>query len=390
VLSLERAKAAPLTIHLNIRGLKRDPGFLDLLLPHHQKTRSLSVIKPVTIDELTQTLPNFPRSMPNLRSLDLSQYGLADWTQTVDPFDFSAHTLTELSLSDIPLYPSFLSLRSLTELSLVYCRFDLHVDTLLEFLEENHSLERASLEIAFEEPSLRHSRRQDPIGNRLQLLSISCHNATDSRALLSAIALRRGAALEIYCNAKLIKILSGVSVTHLQNLSSPTFMEYQTLPRTIRLVGPDGSFLFDGYSISENPFQEFPLLPLDSIREFRLEHYTRSTHAELHLSSFPSLEVLAIDGTDSGVPLSTVLPDPASSSLKTLAFLNCAITEGFVGELVRFASCCEKRTLASLHRVVIIDSSDEQLPSVASIARLRKYVPAVEVREGRELPKDLS
>ena len=298
-----------------------------------------------------------------------------------------------LSLHNITLFPSILGLRSLTELSLVYRCLDLHVDTLLEFLEENHSLERANLEIEFSEPSLRHSRRQDPIENRLQHLSISCCDATDGLVLISGIALRRGATLEIHCdgeNPGLVKILSGVSITHHQNLSSPTFMEYQTFPRTIRLVGPDGSFSCGGTHSLEDTFQEFPLLPLDNIRDIRLKHRKSWVPVELHLSPFPSLEVLVIDCTDSRVPLSTVLPDPASSLLKTLAFLNCVITEGFMGGLVRFSSNREKCTLASLHRVVIIDSSDERLPSVASIARLRKYVPVLEVREGRELPKDLS
>jgi len=387
-LSLERAKAAPLTIYLSMSG---DTGFLDLLLPHHQNIRSLSFAKPVPVEKLTRALPNFFKSMPSLRSLTLEA---GSWSQHIDPLDFSAaHALKELSLHSIPLYPSILNLRTLTKFSLVDYYFNLHLDILLGFLEQNHSLQSATLCIGFMQPPLRRSQRQTPIENRLLHLSISCDETADGRALISNIALRSGAALKInyrHPEVTLTAMLSGVSMAHLRNLSSPTFMEYQTFPRVIRLAGPDGSFSYSGTYSSEGTFREFPLLPLDSIRDIHLKYRKSWVPTELHLSSFPSLEVLVIDGTDSRIPLSTVLPDSASSSLKTLAFLNCAITEDFMGELVRFASRREKRIPALLHRVVIIDSSDERLPSVASIARLRKYVPVVEVMDGRELPKDVS
>lgn len=49
----------------------------------------------------------------------------------------------------------------------------------------------------------------------------------------------------------------------------------------------------------------------------------------------------------------------------------------------------ERHTSSSLHRVVIV-SSKGQFPSADSVGRLRKYVPNVEVLEGKELPEDLS
>jgi len=86
-----------------------------------------------------------------------------------------------------------------------------------------------------------------------------------------------------------------------------------------------------------------------------------------------------------------VLPDPTSaSSLKTLALLDCSVTEGYMAELAQSTSNRRDTTSASLRRVVIVNLSNNKLPSVASIARLRKYVPVVEVMEGEELPKDLS
>jgi len=395
-LSLERAKAAPLAIHLEPYRLNGDRGFLDglfpyhqntgfpdLLLPYHRNIGSLSVTR-TTVKEFTWALPDSFKPMPNLRSLKLVGAGQDDWAQMTDPFDFSAHTLRELSLCNIPLYPSFLSLRSLTELELVTHDLDLHLDALLDFLEENPSLESVNLNIRFAEHSVRHSRRQDPIGNRLKRLSISCCS-TDLRALLSAIALRRGAALEIH-GGWLVDILSGLSVPHLRNPSSPTFMEYRTGSGAIRLVGPEGSFTYGGGGYgSGDTFREFPLLPLDNIREFRFIGRELQVPEELHQLTFPSLEVLVIRA-NSGPP---VFPDSIPPSLKTLAFLNCFILGGFMDELTRFASRRVEHTLAPLQRVVIVCSSDDRHPSEASIAGLRRHVPVVEVIKGRGLPKDM-
>ena len=389
-MSLERAKAAPLTVYLKMK-MNGDPGFLDLLLPYYQNIRSLSVVRPVPVEQLTRALPNFFKSMPSLRSLTLEA---GDWGQHIDPLDFSAaHTLKELSLHSVPLYPSILNFRTLTKFSLVDYHFDLHLDVLLGFLEQNQSLESATLCIGFGQPSLHNSQRQTPIENRLLHLSINCDETAAGRALISNIALQRGAALEIRCRRpeiSLTAMLSGVSIAHLRNLSSPTFMEYQTFPRAIRLVGPDGSFSYSGIYSSEGTFRDFPVLPLDNIRELRLKHRASRAPTELHLLPSHSLEVLVINSTDSR-PISTLLPlpDSISSSLKTLALLDCTITENFMTELVRFASRREKHTSASLHRFVIAYSSNDQLPSEASITRLRRHVAVVEVMEGRELPKDL-
>jgi len=394
-LSLERAKAAPLTIELKVDALTNDPklvGFVDLLLLHIQNTTSLSVGALNSIEELAQALPNFPKSMPNLRSLTLRGGRKLDESR-IDPLDFSAaHTLKDLSLQNVPLYPSLLNLTTLTELYLGDYYFKLHLDVLLDFLEQNHSLEVVILWIRFVQPSLRDSQRQTPIENRLRHLSITCDENADGRALISNIALQRGAALGVHyghSGVTLTPMLSGISIAHLRNLSSPTFMEYRTHQRTIRLVGQDGSFVFNGYCGFGVLFEEFSLFPLDNIREFRLEHRAPSVPEELHLSSFPSLEVLAVDGDFCNSP--TLLPDPTSaSSLKTLAFLDCFVTEDYIAELAQSTSNRKNTTSSSLRRVVVINTSKTKLPSVASIARLREHVPVVEVMVGRELPKDLS
>ena len=397
-LSLERAKAAPLTINLDLYKLEltKHPQFRKLLLSNIQDTRSLSVFGFYTIGELTRGLPRIPKSMPNLRSLTLLNNGLSEWTRPIDPFDFSAHTLRGLSLRNIPLYPSLLSIRTLTELTLVDRNFNLHLDILLGFLEENHSLESVDLEIGFAKPSLLHSRHQTPIGNQLRHLSISCYGPMNNPALISSITLQRGAALEIdYHNAEdgwMANLLSGVSTTYfkLPNPSFPTFMEYRSSQRSIRLLGPDRSLTLRGSVNLGNVFNDSSPFTLDSIREFRLELRTQYVPTEIHLSSFPSLEVLAIsDGADISQILSALLPNPTFCPLlKTLAFLDCCITEDFMDELAQFASDREDTTSTPLHRVVIVSSGGGS-PNAASIERLRKRVSVVDVMEGYDLPTDL-
>jgi len=65
------------------------------------------------------------------------------------------------------------------------------------------------------------------------------------------------------------------------------------------------------------------------------------------------------------------------------------ITEGFMAELTRFASDRRNSLSAPLHRAVIVNSSNEQLPNAVLIERLRKHVTVVTAIEGRDLPKDL-
>jgi len=74
---------------------------------------------------------------------------------------------------------------------------------------------------------------------------------------------------------------------------------------------------------------------------------------------------------------------------KALAFMACIITEGFMAELAQFASDRKNATSAPLHRVVIVNSSNEQLPTIVLIERLRKHVAVVEVMEGRKLPENV-
>lgn len=160
---------------------------------------------------------------------------------------------------------------------LCHYQFNLHLDTLLDFLEENHSLEHADQRIHFTQPSLRDPRRRTTIKNRLQSLSISSRFTEDVNVLISKIAVRKGAHLDVdFCERKaaLEHIRSAVCMAHLSNLRSPTLMEYcpnQGTMKIIRLLGPNGSCSLRRFPM-EVLFTEFPLLPLNDIRTFHLKH----------------------------------------------------------------------------------------------------------------------
>ena len=396
MLSLERAKSAPLEINLYMGapgGIRKDPQFLDLLTSRFQNTETLRVTHLWTTEDLFL----FSRHpMTNLRSLALEGQWQGDCDRSIDPFESSAYALRYLKLLVVPLYPSFLNIRTLTELELFDYHFNLHLDTLLDFLEGNRSLTSMKLRIRFTEPSLRSSRRQVAIGNRLQSIQITCHDAMDGRALISGIALSKGAELELTCwgghrdRIGVNDVLSGISTTHLSNLLSPTYIRYHAHPRIIELRGPNGAASFYSHSDSNISFAELPHLSLTNIRRFHLDarewdrvQPSPGSVAFHHPSAFPALETLALEHEATLSFLSTLLSNPSAlPSLKTLAFLKCVLTERFMQGLTRFASNRKKTTSAWLRRVVIIHR-DGILPSVASIRKLRKHVPVVDVRDCR-------
>jgi len=397
-LSLERAKAARLDVSIDVRQFRADPESFGMIIPYIRNIETLHVFDLPGIEDLARALPNFPQSTPNLRSMTLlCTYTIVrPWDRTLDPFQSFPHTLKHLSLFNIPLYPSLLSVGSLTDLTLRYHTFDGHLDFLLTFLEHNRSLERATLDIRFTESSLRHSRRHAVVKNRLQHLSIPCNNPMNAHALISNIALQRGAHLEISSldqSTGLNDILSGIPADHLSNLSSPAFLEYRSYPRNIRLHGRNGSLSFSCSLSSGTPFIELPLLSLADIREFRLEHRAGGrlrpspSPTVFDPSSFPALETLAVEcDTDVLHFLSPLLQKPSAlPALKTLAFLNCVVTDGLMGELARFASDREGTTLTRLYHVVIVHE-DGRFPSAASIHALGRRVPLVDVRFGTKLP----
>ena len=69
--SLQRAKLAPLQIHLDVDQIMESSGFAVLITPHIQNLETLDIDSISAVEEFAQTLPNFPQSVPNLRSLSL-------------------------------------------------------------------------------------------------------------------------------------------------------------------------------------------------------------------------------------------------------------------------------------------------------------------------------
>ena len=396
-LSLERAKGAPLKISLCTSEIGEDHWLPDLLVPYIQNTQTLDA-EPLSAMELKRFLPNFPQSMPNLRFLALSTSQIS-WDRLIDPFEAFVPALNSLSLTYIPLYLSLLQLRTLTELNICDLRFNLHLDTLLDFLEENCSLTSASMKIRFTGPSLRSSRRRAAIENRLRYLRIACYDVTDGQALISSIALSKGAELVFSCrpfggvNPTVNDVLSGISTTHFSNLLSPTCMKYYVgTVRTVLLFGPNGTASF-GCVNSDIPFVEFRQLPLTSVRYLSLgalESVLSSGPLLFHhFSSFPALETFTIDHSVDLSHLSVLLSNPsASPSLKALGFRGCILTEEFMEELTRFAADRKNTGSAWLHRVVIVHW-EGKFPSIASIRKLESHVPVVDVRIAEGLPADL-
>ena len=386
-LSLERAKAAPLDIFLYGRWKKQGSRLPDILMSHFQAVAILAVDSTPTLRWFTDRFPSFPQSMPNLRSLKLKANNNENWDLSIDPFESLSHTLRCLELVKIPFYPSFLRLKTLTRLSLANHRFNLRLDTLLDFLEANASLESVELSIEFVEPSLRNPQRRAAIENRLLRLKLYSWDPMDGRDFIANIPLQKGACLDIYlAGAWLKQILSGIPTTHLLNLPSPTFMEYRYTSEHIRLQGPNGIFSFRGSRSQAGPFAEWidcPLISLSNVREVRM---TISNHVMFPLSHLPAIETLIIQ---SDIDVSRSLPDllsnPASSPLlKTIAFLNCDLSEDFMRELTRFASIRKNTsTSARLHRVLIIHL-EGYFPSTGSIQRLRSHVGTVDVRVGNK------
>ena len=383
-LSLERSKAAPLQLRLDMYSVTQEPEFCSLIIPHVHKTGTLQFGGLTTVEDFVQALPDFPRSMPHLRSLVLERFNDdPKWDSSIDPFESFSNTLRSLSLLDIPLYPFFLKLRTLTKLSLLYYKIHVPLDGLLDVLEGNRSLQSVDLVINSKGFPAEISRYRVVVLGQLQHLSITSLDASITRTLISIIPLRKGAHLEITSRDRTTElglnyILSGISTAHLSNLLSPTFMEYGSSFRVIRLNGPNGSFSYSRDWPPVVPFAEFPVLPLTNIQELLLVHCELA--AVPHPSSFPTLETLTIKcHADISYFFSALFPHPSFfRSLKILGFFECVITEGFLEELARFASAHKNTDSARLHRVVIT-RRDGDFPSVALIHELEKHVPVVDV-----------
>ena len=151
-LSLERSKASPLDVSLQLDAFWKQPGFSDLLIPHLENIETLCICGLTAVEEITRALPNFPRSTPILRSFTVVFLdGVQDLNPPIDPFQPFPHTLTDLALHDIPLYPSFLDIRTLTQFRYSNHKLRFPLDAISTILEENPALEGVALKDHFSE-----------------------------------------------------------------------------------------------------------------------------------------------------------------------------------------------------------------------------------------------
>ena len=399
ILSLQRTKGVPLQVSLDMDYIKETPWLSKAIAPYIQNIQTVHFSGICAVRDLGNAIPGFPQSTPHLRLLTLNK----PWTRrsaesTIDLFESLAPVLECLKLAHIPLYPSFLRLRALRVFSLLSKSLNIHLDTLLDFLEENHSLERATLDIRFAKDSLCRSERGAPIINRLRCLSIGDPAAEAARALIPRIGLQRGAHLEILHNLDtwLCDVFPSIPTTQLSNLSLLTSMECRISSTTsIQLFGPSGSLSGESEYRPGRTFAVLSVLRdhLVNVREFRLIHETSWGHLppQFDPTFFPALETFAVYREIMlSMLLSTMFSCPFSPPrLKTLAFSNCNLSGGFMEELAQYASNRKETGSAWLHRVVIVDSR-AHLPSAVSIDALEKHVPIVDVCVGKALPRDLT
>ena len=383
--------------------IKKTPMFSKIINPYIPNIKAVYFSGIRSVQELETAIPGFPQSTPHLRSLTLHPPRCGWYVPdggslepgAVDLFESLAPALRCLKLSFFPLYPSFLRLRALTVFALRSYGLDIRLDILLDFLEENRSLECATLDIGFKVDSLCRSKRRAPIVNQLRHLSIANPAKKANRALISRIGLQRGAHLEIPARfaGNWLHILPTIpTATQLLNLQFLTFMECRPSPGIIRLSGPSGSFSCKDVCSDNKLFAAISALPLSNVREFRLIHNQLNKGSEkFDPTLFPALETFAVTREIFvSVLLSTVFSNPSSPpQLNTLAFSNCNLGGDFMEELAQFASNRKETSSAQLRRVVIVDSRGN-LPSVSSIEELEKHVPIVNVSLGKELPTDLT
>ena len=377
-LSLQRAEGAPLRVCLDVDKVWESLELSALINCCIRNAVVLRFSGIRTTSQLTETLQDLPRSTSNLRSLGPRNKGQEF---SVDPFKPFPPTLDYLKLADVPRHPSLLCVTSLTELVLRQRRLHLPMDALLDFLKRNQLLKRADLDAAFTEPSLHNSERPAAIVKELRHLSITWNHTEADNILLANLPLSPGAHLEFIANNESPSemYLTGAPVARFMNQLSPNLMEYESYGRSIRPLGPNGSFSFRRPGHEYDAFEEFHLLPLNGIRKFRQNRRVGMwmpgvDHIELK-EHLPALETLAIDrGLDASGLFGDLLPNSIGlPSLRTLAFPNYAFPEGSMEALMKLVSDCHKDAMTKLDRIVIVDSKGN-FPGDPLIDALTKHV----------------
>ena len=381
-LALERSKGAPLAMCLYMDEIRQRPDFARLIKDRTENTVFLWFWKLKTLDDLNQTLPTFPKSMAKLQALYLQCCETATcWDQSKDPFGSFPTTLKYLSLNRIPLYQSFLNLRTLTGLYLFNYQLDCSLSELLEILENNPLLKEVILYIKpMADPSLLEFQAPVSIKQSLELLEVIAKDAEVIKGLVSSIPLQLGATLAIKylgSSTKFKKILEWVSATNPEILNSPNYMKFCN-QNYVKLSGVNGGFSFTKMDHSVMSLVGFP--SYENIQEL----YLKETSIEFDPLLFPALETLVIkDKENPSKVLSALFKSPQSSpSLKTLGFSHSNLTDDFMVELAHFAS-----QYKGLSCVVIAHGDPKTCPSLDSIDALALHVCVDILDPGKKLSR---
>lgn len=395
-LFLECSGAASLSADISVEGVdfEEDEDFMRALLPHVPRISNLSLYGFQPIEDLETHLPSFFASpMPNLTSLKLEQE-----EESTDPFPpegvptpqlfQNVSKLKSLHLTGVPLYPVLRNIKSLAELTLVSDTFPFQ--EFLGFLESNPNLEILDLDVLFANtPALATPERLISFP-RLRRLTLRCGDATSTRALLSCLSLSHGINIEVYQtnpNPPPLASFLPCPSTHILGLFAPIIIiKYLSPPGTLHLSSKNGSFSFRGCKPSRVAHEELDLFATCAVREFRLR-LGNQCRLSWTLGRLPKLEALVIsNGSLEPEFLSVLAEDPVlCPSLKTIAFLECELTNEAVHGLGGILAKRAHSIAARLHRVVIVNRTRD-LPNRHLVSHLQRFIPQVDIAVGNKLP----
>ena len=399
-LCLERSAAVPLSVKISASDIQGDEGFLQALVPHTSRIFDLSLTGYPSIESVANDLPGFFASpIGPLTSLELKQTD-----QPAEPFpsnDIPPHPLFQsvsklksLHFIQIPLYPAVLSITSLVELKLTGYTAPFDFGRFIEFLYSNPNLEFVTLDLQFAKGSVRITPKRKASLTQLQRLVLTCSSATDARALLSWVSIRRGSCITIQGSQSNsctnLSLFLPQPPTSIRKLFAPIATVKYCSPRWFHIFGGGGQLSFQTSKVTSSVYGELDLFVTTAVREFHVDVHTLDPggyYLSWPLKQLPALEALVfsetrlLSGSLSGLAEEPIL----CPSLRTIAFFDCMVTKDVVKELEEVLAKRRESTAARLYRVVIVNNT-RSLPDLQLIHRLRESVLRVDVGVGSELP----
>jgi len=383
-----------------VSDIKGDEDFLQALIPHASRISNLSLKGYSSIESVADDLPGlFTSPMSPLTSLELEPTdqpaeAFPSNEASTPPLFQNLSKLRTLHLVRTPIYPAVFRIASLVELKLVDYTSPFHFGDFIGFLHSNQRLEVVILDLQFSEGSRRISPERKASLPQLQHLVFTCGSATDARALLSWVSLRRGSHITIRgsqsnSSADLASFLPSPP-TPIRDLLTPiTAIKYRRSSDSSHVFG-EGQFSFQPSKPSLTFYDVLNFFTTGAVREFHINIYTLDSdgiYLSWPLERLPALEALVLSEMHlpPGSLSALAKEDPLCPSLKTIAFFDCKVTEDVIKELEEVLAKRRNSTAARLYRVVIVNAT-RPLPDLQLIRRLRGFVPCVDVRVGDELP----